>query len=305
MPDNKPYNSLSDHLKQKLGSKTVKLSVNAGFTCPNRDGKISTGGCIFCSGSGSGDFAPSAELSIAEQLRLSKEKLSGKWPNAKYIAYFQAFTNTYAPVDELRKKYYEALNCEDISGIAIATRPDCIDDEILELLKEINSKTYLWVEFGLQTSDEDTAVLINRGYKNEVYLSAMEKMKTAGIETVTHIILGLPYESRQTMLDSVDFAVTAGTDGIKLQLLHIIRGTKLEAIYNKKPFHIMSRDEYTDTVIECIEHLPPNIVIHRLTGDGNRNELIEPKWSMDKRGVLNEIHRKMKITNSFQGKLLK
>lgn len=305
MPDNKPYNSLSDHLKQKLGSKTVKLSVNAGFTCPNRDGKISTGGCIFCSGSGSGDFAPSAELSIAEQLRLSREKLSGKWPNAKYIAYFQAFTNTYAPVDELRKKYYEALNCEDISGIAIATRPDCINDEILELLKEINSKTYLWVEFGLQTSDEDTAVLINRGYKNEVYLSAMEKLKAAGIETVTHIILGLPYESRQTMLDSVDFAVAAGTDGIKLQLLHIIRGTKLEAIYNKKPFHIMSRDEYTDTVIECIEHLPPNVVIHRLTGDGNRNELIEPKWSMDKRRVLNEIHRKMKITNSFQGKLLK
>ena len=143
MPDNKPYNSLSDHLKEKLGSKTVKLSVNAGFTCPNRDGKISTGGCIFCSGSGSGDFAPSAELSIAEQLRLSREKLSGKWPNAKYIAYFQAFTNTYAPIDELRKKYYKALNCEGISGIAIATRPDCIDDEILELLKEINPKTYL------------------------------------------------------------------------------------------------------------------------------------------------------------------
>ena len=305
MPDNKQYNSLSDHLKEKLGSKTVKLSVNAGFTCPNRDGKISTGGCIFCSGSGSGDFAPSAELSIAEQLRLSREKLSGKWPNAKYIAYFQAFTNTYAPIDELREKYYEALNCEGISGIAIATRPDCIDDEILELLKEINSKTYLWVEFGLQTSDEDTAILINRGYKNEVYLSTMEKMKTAGIETVTHIILGLPYEDRQTMLNSVDFAVSAGTDGIKLQLLHIIRGTKLEALYNQKPFHIMSRDEYTDTVIECIEHLPPNVVIHRLTGDGNRNELIEPKWSMDKRGVLNEIHRKMKITNSFQGKLLK
>lgn len=305
MAENKPYNSLSDHLKEKLGSKTVKLSVNAGFTCPNRDGKVSTGGCIFCSGSGSGDFAPSASLSIAEQLRQSKEKLSDKWPNAKYIAHFQAFTNTYAPLDILEEKYNEALECDYISGIAIATRPDCIDDNIAELLKKLSKKTYLWVEFGLQTSDENTARLINRGYTNDVYLSAMDKMKSAGIETVSHIILGLPHETRQTMLNSVKFAADAGTDGIKLQLLHIIKGTKLEEMYNKEHFHIMTRDEYTDTVIDCIEHMPPNIVIHRLTGDGNRNELIEPTWSMDKRGVLNEIHRKMKINKSFQGKLLK
>lgn len=305
MAEYKPYNSLSDHLKEKLGSKTVKLSVNAGFTCPNRDGKISTGGCIFCSGSGSGDFAPSSSLSISEQLRLSKEKLSTKWPNAKYIAYFQAFTNTYAPLDVLEEKYNEALSCDYISGIAIATRPDCIDDDIVGLLKELSKKTYIWVEFGLQTSDENTAKLINRGYTNDIYLSAMSKMKSAGIETVSHVILGLPHENRQTMLDSVKFAADAGTDGIKLQLLHIIKGTKLEELYNTDPFHIMTKDEYTDTVIDCIEHMPPNIVIHRLTGDGNRNELIEPRWSIDKRGVLNEIHRKMKINERFQGKLLK
>ncbi|MEA4971968.1 MAG: TIGR01212 family radical SAM protein [Candidatus Metalachnospira sp.] len=304
MEENKPYNSLSDHLKEKLGSKTVKLSVNAGFTCPNRDGKISTGGCIFCSGSGSGDFAPEASLSISEQLRLSKEKLSNKWPNAKYIAYFQAFTNTYAPLEVLEKKYNEALSCDYISGIAIATRPDCIDDDIAELLSNISKKTYLWVEFGLQTSDENTAKLVNRGYTNDVYLSAMKKMKSVGIETVSHIILGLPHETRQTMLNTVKFAANAGTDGIKLQLLHIIRDTKLEEMYNKEPFHVMTKEEYTDTVIDCIEHMPPNIVIHRLTGDGNRNELIEPQWSMDKRGVLNEIQRKMKINQSFQGKLL-
>ena len=301
----KPYNSLSDHLKEKLGAKTVKLSVNAGFSCPNRDGKISRGGCIFCSGSGSGDFAPPADMPIDKQLELSRQRISAKWPDAKYIAYFQAFTNTYAPVYVLEKKYNEALSCPWISGIAIATRPDCMGDGVADLLKDISEKTYLWVEFGLQTSREDTAELINRGYKNEVYLDAMEKMKKRGIETVTHIILGLPGETREDMRNSVTFAAEAHTDGIKLQLLHVIRGTRLHEMYMENPFHIMTRDEYTDTVIDMIEHLPPEIVIHRLTGDGNRNELVLPNWSMDKRGVLNEIHRKMKLYESYQGKLLK
>ena len=301
----KPYNSLSDHLKEKLGAKTVKLSVNAGFSCPNRDGKISRGGCIFCSGSGSGDFAPPADMPIDKQLELSRQRISTKWPDAKYIAYFQAFTNTYAPVDVLEKKYNEALSCPWISGIAIATRPDCMGDGVADLLKDISEKTYLWVEFGLQTSREDTAELINRGYKNEVYLDAMEKMKKRGIETVAHIILGLPGETREDMRNSVTFAAEAHTDGIKLQLLHVIRGTRLHEMYMENPFHIMTRDEYTDTVIDMIEHLPPEIVIHRLTGDGNRNELVLPNWSMDKRGVLNEIHRKMKLYESYQGKLLK
>ena len=301
----KPYNSLSDHLKEKLGAKTVKLSVNAGFSCPNRDGKISRGGCIFCSGSGSGDFAPPADMPIDKQLELSRQRISAKWPDAKYIAYFQAFTNTYAPVDVLEKKYNEALSCPWISGIAIATRPDCMGDGVADLLKDISEKTYLWVEFGLQTSREDTAELINRGYKNEVYLDAMEKMKKRGIETVTHIILGLPGETREDMRNSVTFAAEARTDGIKLQLLHVIRGTRLHEMYMENPFHIMTRDEYTDTVIDMIEHLPPEIVIQRLTGDGNRNELVLPNWSMDKRGVLNEIHRKMKLYESYQGKLLK
>ena len=185
------------------------------------------------------------------------------------------------------------------------TRPDCIDDNIVELLDKLNKKTYLWVEFGLQTSNEATAELINRGYKNEVYLSAMKKLKEKNIETVTHIILGLPGETIDDMRSSVSFAANAGTDGIKLQLLHIIRGTRLHEMYTDNPFHIMTKDEYTDTVIDMIEHLPPHIVLHRLTGDGNRNELIEPSWSMDKRGVLNEIHKKMRQRNSYQGKLLK
>ncbi len=301
----KPYNSLSDHLKETFGTKTVKLSVNAGFTCPNRDGHISSGGCIFCSGSGSGDFAPPAELSIAQQLKLSRERLSDKWPEAKYIAYFQAFTNTYAPVEELERKYREALSCEGIDGLAIATRPDCMGDDVVELLDRLNKETYLWVEFGLQTSNEETARLINRGYVNSVYISAMKKLKDRNIETVTHIILGLPGETRDDMRKSVKFACEAGTDGIKLQLLHIIRGTKLHEMYLNNPFHIMTRDEYTDTVIDMIEHMPPNIIIHRLTGDGNRSELVQPTWSMDKRGVLNEIHKKMKMHESYQGKLLK
>ena len=300
----KPYNSLSDHLKNKYGAKTVKLSVNAGFTCPNRDGKISNGGCIFCSGSGSGDFAPSAELSIAEQLKISREKLSDKWPDAKYIAYFQAFTNTYAPVEELERKYREALSCEGIDGIAIATRPDCMGDDVVDLIDRLNKETNLWVEFGLQTSNEESAKLINRGYTNDVYVDAMKKMTDRGIETVTHIILGLPYETADDMRKSVMFAADCKTDGIKLQLLHVIRGTKLHKMFIDNPFHIMTKDEYTDTVIDMIEHLPPNVVIHRLTGDGNRNELVQPEWSMDKRGVLNEIHKKMKARGSFQGKLL-
>ncbi len=301
----KPYNSLSDHLKEKLGKKTVKLSVNAGFTCPNRDGRISEGGCIFCSGSGSGDFAPSAELSIAEQLRLSRQRLSSKWPDAKYIAYFQAFTNTYAPVEVLEKKYNEALSCDGICGLAIATRPDCMGDDVIDLIDRLNKKTYIWVEFGLQTSNEKTAELINRSYKNEVYVSAMKRLKERHIETVTHIILGLPGETKEDMLNSVKLAAECGTDGIKLQLLHIICGTKLHKMYLEHPFHVMDRDEYTDTVIEMIEHMPPDIVLHRLTGDGNRNELVAPTWSMDKRGVLNEIHRKMKLHGTYQGKLLK
>lgn len=301
----KPYNSLSDHLKETFGAKTVKLSVNAGFTCPNRDGHISNGGCIFCSGSGSGDFAPSAELPIAQQLKLSRQRLSDKWPEAKYIAYFQAFTNTYAPAEELERKYREALSCDGIDGLAIATRPDCMGDDVVGLLDRLNKETHLWVEFGLQTSNEETARLINRGYENSVYTSVMKKLKERNIETVTHIILGLPGETRDDMRNSVKFAADAGTDGIKLQLLHIIRGTRLHEMYLNKPFHVMTRDEYTDTVIDMIEHMPPNIVIHRLTGDGNRSELVQPTWSMDKRGVLNEIHKKMKMHESYQGKLLK
>ncbi|MBD9220078.1 MAG: TIGR01212 family radical SAM protein, partial [Clostridiales bacterium] len=205
MPDNKPYNSLSDHLKEKLGSKTVKLSVNAGFTCPNRDGKISTGGCIFCSGSGSGDFAPSAELSIAEQLRLSREKLSGKWPNAKYIAYFQAFTNTYAPIERLRALYEEALEAPEIVALSIGTRPDCLSPEVLSLLKELNKRKPVFIEMGLQTAHDHTATFLNRAYPTEIFTAACHALSNAGIRVTAHIILGLPGETADMEIETIRY----------------------------------------------------------------------------------------------------
>lgn len=301
----KPYNSLNYELKKEFGKKIAKISIDGGFTCPNRDGSVGYGGCIFCSSKGSGDFAESRKLSIKEQIEKGKEQTSKKWKDAGYIAYFQSYTNTYAPINELRKKYYEAIECKDICGIAIATRPDCLPFDVLELLSEINEKTYLWVELGFQTSNENSAKFINRCYDNLVFENTVKELKKRNIKVVVHTIMGLPNETKEDMLNTVKYVCSFNIDGIKLQLLHILSDSKLYEYYKENKFHILDKEEYTDIIIEAIENIPENIVIHRITGDGSRENLIEPLWSLDKRGTLNLIHKKMREKHSFQGKNLK
>lgn len=276
--------------REKFGKKLIKLSIDGGFTCPNRDGKVGTGGCIFCSGRGSGDFA-ARDRDIKAQISVARARLDEKWggTDCEYMVYFQAFTNTYAPVSVLRQKYYAAIEAAGAAAISVATRPDCIDGEIIALLKEISEKYYVTVELGLQTANEKTAELINRGYKNSVYINAVKMLNDAGIDVITHIILGLPGETRQDMLNSADLAAGAGTKGIKLQLLHILKGTRLADIYADKPFKLFERDEYISLVCDILERLPDDIVVHRMTGDAPKSLMIEPWWSLDKRSVLNGI----------------
>lgn len=297
------YNSLNDYYRSIFGRKMVKLSLDAGFSCPNRTGKISTKGCIFCSAKGSGDFAGQRQLSISEQICQQKKLIGQKWRNCGYIAYFQAFTNTYAPIDILREKYAEALSCDGVDGISIATRPDCIDEKVVKLLTEFSQKSYVCVELGLQTSNEKTADFINRGYKNEIFEKSVKSLNDAGIDTVCHIIFGLPKESSDDMINTVKYAVACGIKGIKIQLLHVLKDSPLEEIYNSTHFHILDKDEYIDLVLTALSYIPENIVIHRLTGDGPKDLLIAPKWSLDKRDVLNSIHKKMSETSFRQGSL--
>ncbi len=299
-----PFYSVNDYYRELFGEKIIKLAIDGGFTCPNRDGRLSDRGCIFCSGKGSGDFAGKRSLSVTRQYLEMKEKMAKKWGYGKYIMYFQAYTNTYAPIERLTELYEEAASLPDVWGISIATRPDCITMEIADYLCELSQKTYICVELGLQTSDENTARLINRCYKNDVYVKALKMLNDRNIDTVTHIILGLPGEDFRTMLDSVSFAVNSGTKGLKLQLLHIIKGTELCAMYEKKPFRIFTPEEYTDTIVSLIERIPPHIVIHRITGDGKKDTLLEPWWSLDKRRVLNSIAKEFVKRSSFQGSKL-
>lgn len=287
------YTTLNSYLKDKFGQKVYKIAINAGFTCPNRDGTIGTGGCIFCSKGGSGDFAESPTLSITEQIEKGKSRISGKIKNGKYIAYFQAFTNTYAPVERLRRLYTEAVNHPDIVALSIATRPDCLGDDVLMLLDEINQAKPIFVELGLQTSNESSARYIRRGYTNDVYDTAVSKLHSIGINVVTHIILGLPGESKQDMLKSVEYACKV-TDGIKLQLLHVIDGTDLAEEYRQGKFNVLSLEEYTQIIVDCVRIIPKNVVIHRLTGDGAKKDLIAPLWSADKKTVLNTINKALK-----------
>ena len=287
------YTTLNSYLKDRFGQKVYKIAINAGFTCPNRDGTIGTGGCIFCSKGGSGDFAESPTLSITEQIEKGKSRVSGKIKNGKYIAYFQAFTNTYAPVERLRTLYTEAVNHSDIVALSIATRPDCLGDDVLMLLDEINQMKPIFVELGLQTSNESSARYIRRGYTNDVYDTAVSKLHSIGINVVTHIILGLPGESKQDMLKSVEYACRV-TDGIKLQLLHVIDGTDLADEYRQGKFNVLSLEEYTDIIVDCVKIIPKNVVIHRLTGDGAKKDLIAPLWSADKKTVLNTINKALK-----------
>lgn len=285
------YYSFNQYLKEKFGCKVYKICINAGFTCPNRDGTLDTRGCIFCSAGGSGDFAESAALSVTEQIEKGKARVKNKIKSGKYIAYFQAFTNTYAPVETLRKKFTEAINHPDIVLLSVATRPDCLPEEVIELLKELNRIKPVSVELGLQTIHEKTAAYIRRGYPLACYDSAVKRLKTADIDTVCHIILGLPGESEQEMLESVEYVCKSGINGIKVQLLHVLRGTDLAVDYAAGKFEVLTMEEYLKIIKKCLEIIPKNIVIHRLTGDGAKKDLIAPLWSADKKEVLNAISK--------------
>lgn len=285
------YYSLNNYLKNTFGEKVYKISLDAGFTCPNRDGTIDTRGCIFCSAGGSGDFAESRNLSICDQIENGKKRVSNKIRSGKYIAYFQAFTNTYAPIPVLREKYYDALNHPDIVALSIATRPDCLGDEVLSLLDEINKIKPVFVELGLQTIHKKTADYIRRGYELEVFDKAVKDLKSININVVAHIILGLPNETKDDMLESVKYVCSKGIDGIKLQLLHVLKGTDLAKDFENGKFKTLTMDEYLDIVKACIEIIPDNVVIHRLTGDGAKKDLISPLWSADKKKVLNAINK--------------
>ncbi len=288
------YLSFNKYLKDKFGQKVYKISLDGGFTCPNRDGKIDTRGCIFCSKGGSGDFAQNRDLSITEQIESGKKRVEKKIKSGKYIAYFQAFTNTYAPVEILRAKYSEAINHPDIVALSIATRPDCLGDDVIELLDEMNKIKPVFVELGLQTIHSDSAKYIRRGYSLEVYNEAVKNLKNIGVNIVVHIILGLPNESEEDMLESVKYVCQSQIDGIKLQLLHIIAGTDLAKDYEKGLFKTLEFDEYVELIAKCVAIIPKNIVIHRLTGDGAKKDLIAPLWSADKKKVLNAINKALR-----------
>lgn len=288
------YLSFNKYLKDKFGQKVYKISLDGGFTCPNRDGKIDTRGCIFCSKGGSGDFAQNRDLSITEQIESGKKRVEKKIKSGKYIAYFQAFTNTYAPVEILRAKYSEAINHPDIVALSIATRPDCLGDDVIELLDEMNKIKPVFVELGLQTIHSDSAKYIRRGYSLEVYNEAVKNLKNIGVNIVVHIILGLPNESEEDMIESVKYVCQSQIDGIKLQLLHIIAGTDLAKDYEKGLFKTLEFDEYVELIAKCVAIIPKNIVIHRLTGDGAKKDLIAPLWSADKKKVLNAINKALR-----------
>lgn len=280
------YRTLNDHYREKFGCKVYKLSLDGGFTCPNRDGSLSTGGCIFCTGSG--EFAESGQ-DIPQQLEQAKSRVATKNRGGKYIAYFQAFTNTYAPVERLRQLYYAAIAPEDVVGLAIGTRPDCLADDVLALLAEVNRIKPVSVELGLQTVHERTVCYIRRNFGNQVYFEAVKKLKSAGIEVVTHLILGLPGETPDMMVESTRQAVQAGTDGVKFHLLHVLEGTDLAADYRAGKFTCLSLEAYAKILKACLAVLPEHVVVHRITGDGAKRKLIAPLWSADKKRVLNYL----------------
>ena len=297
------YYSLSDYYKEKFGAKVYKLSLSSGCTCPNRDGTLGKRGCIFCSEGGSGDFAQSALLSVTEQLEAAKKCVEKKYKGGRYIAYFQPFSNTYSDPCRLRALFKEAIAPEYIVGLSVATRPDCLQEEIIALLSELNRVKPVTVELGLQTIHEETAAYIRRGYPLSVYEEAVKKLHRKGIEVVTHLILGLPFETTEMMLESVRYTGQR-TDGIKLQLLYVIENTDLAAEYRKGKFHTLTLEEYTDLLCRAIELLPQNVVLHRITGDGAKRSLIAPLWSADKKRVLNFINKTMDERHLLQGSKL-
>lgn len=324
--DGRPYYALHAWLKQTFGTKVYKLALDAGMSCPNRDGRVGYGGCIFCSAGGSGEFAAgnlrpdSSRVTehtrqdtaqsdscngIKAQIEAAKKLVSGKIPSGgPYIAYFQSFTNTYAPVSRLQELFTTAIMLPEIAALSIATRPDCLEPEKIRLLRELNLKKTVWVELGLQTIHPGTAAWIRCGYDISCFEEAVRQLKAAGLTVIVHLILGFPGETKEQMLQSVDYVAhfSPAIDGIKLQLLHVLKGTDLAGIYEKEPFPIFSLEEYVDFVITCLEHLPPSMVIHRLTGDGPKKLLLAPEWSADKKRVLNTFARRLRERDSWQGK---
>lgn len=297
----KRYYSLDYYLKQTFGEKVYRLSLNGGMTCPNRDGTLGDRGCIFCSAGGSGDFAASAG-SITNQIAQAKMRILAKTSCNKFIAYFQAFTNTYAPVSKLRQLFYEAIQQPEIVALSIATRCDCLSPEILDLLEELNQIKPVWIELGLQTIHEETLTFIRSGFTLHQYEKAVYALHERGISVITHLILGLPGETKDAMRASVSYVASLPVDGIKLQLLHVLKGTDLGTLYQKEPFPLFTLEEYCSFVAECISLLPPDMVVHRLTGDGPRNLLLAPLWSTDKKRVLNTIQKQLKEADLWQGK---
>ena len=281
------YRTANDHYKEKFGCKVYKLSLDGGFTCPNRDGSIATGGCIFCSNLGGGEFAEHGE-SVTRQLELAKRRVADKMKDGKYIAYFQSFTNTYGPYEKLKKLFYEAIAPQDIVGLSIGTRPDCLPDSTIELLHQLNQIKPVTVELGLQTASDEVAAYINRGYESRVYAQAVSKLKSAGIEVVTHIIIGLPQDDP---VATTRFAVDCGTDGVKFHLLHILKNTRLATEYEQGRVQPLSLEEYARILKTCIAVLPPHVVVHRITGDGAKKDLIAPLWSADKKKTLNYLNQ--------------
>lgn len=301
----KPYHSFDYMLKERFGEKIYKVALNAGMTCPNRDGTLGSRGCIFCSAGGSGDFAGSRQDSITQQIEKQAVSIRQKRGVAKFIAYFQAYTNTYAPVDYLRKIYTEAISHPDIVAISIGTRPDCLGEDILQFLDELNQKKPVWVELGLQTIHETTARYIRRGYPLSCFEQAVSELRKRNLDVIVHTILGLPGESKNDILSTIEYLNHRDIQGIKLQLLHVLKGTDLAEDYLAGKFQVYSMEEYLELVIDCLEHLNPEIVIHRLTGDGPKDLLIAPLWSSAKRTVLNTLHRECKLRHAFQGKQYK
>ncbi|WP_061996378.1 TIGR01212 family radical SAM protein [Clostridium sp. ATCC 25772] len=301
----KKYHSLNYFLRNKFGEKIFKISLDAGFSCPNRDGKVSKGGCVFCSERGSGDFAGNRNFSITKQFEDIKEMMSKKWKDGKYIAYFQAYTNTYADVETLRAKYEEAISQQNVVGLAIATRPDCFNKEIFDLIEEYSKKIYTWVELGLQSSKDETAKLINRGYQLETFENTVNELKKRNIDVVAHIIFGLPKETREDMINTIKYISNTGIQGVKLHLLHVMKNTPLEKLYENGMVEFMTQEEYVDLICEAITLLPKDVVVHRLTGDAPRSLLIGPMWSLKKWEVLNAIDNNLKEKDLYQGKNFK
>ena len=295
------FYSLSDYLKITYGEKLYKLSLSGSKTCPNRDGTIGTGGCIFCSEGGSGDFASPGNLPIDQQITMAKERLKGKKHSDHYIAYFQSYTGTYGNIDKLFTLYTEAIKRPDIKILSIGTRPDCINEEVIKKLDELNRIKPVWIELGLQTSNEETAKLIRRGYRNETYEKAVKALNSINVKVITHVIIGLPGETEADIKETVKYAVKSGSWGLKLQLLHVLENTDLAEMYKRQEFRTLEKDEYINIICNLLPVIPKDIVIHRLTGDGPKNILISPKWSGNKRDVMNSMRHEMAIRHIEQG----